>query len=137
AGTTYKTQDYQSTLTLLLPYIEQDNVYKSLNLQLRHNEGINLTNAQAGTGFGAVIPTFLCPSNALRPSPTDGGGNPASYEPGNNAGISRYGCTDYAVIPYVEDKVYTTSVNGFDAPNGILGAGARIYNCMLTAAAYP
>jgi prepilin-type processing-associated H-X9-DG protein len=33
--------------------------------------------------------------------------------------------------------VYTTSVNGFDAPNGIFGAGAMFYNGMLTAHPYP
>lgn len=136
-GAIYKTQDYHSFFTLILPYMEQDNVYNSINLKLRHNEGVNLINAQAGTGFGAVIKPFLCPSNALRSSPTDGGGDPRSYEPGNNAGTSRYGCADYAPLPYVEDKVYTTAVNGFDAPNGIFGKGAAIYPTMLTAVPYP
>src|SRR5437879_2905618 len=70
----YKVQDFQAGLTMILPYIEQDNVYKQLNLQLRHNEGVNLTTALAGGGFGVVINTFLCPSNGLRPSATDGGG---------------------------------------------------------------
>jgi prepilin-type N-terminal cleavage/methylation domain-containing protein/prepilin-type processing-associated H-X9-DG protein len=137
AGTTYKAQDYQSYFTLILPYIEQGNVYNTLNLKLRNNEGANLTNAQAGTGFGAVVKTFLCPSNGLRQSPTDEGGNPLSYEPGNSPSLSRYGCTDYAPLPYVEDKVYTVGTNGFDAPNGIFGNGARIYNTMLTATPYP
>jgi prepilin-type N-terminal cleavage/methylation domain-containing protein/prepilin-type processing-associated H-X9-DG protein len=136
-GQIYKTQDYQSFFTLLLPYIEQGNVYNQLNLKIRNNEGVNLTNAQAGMGFGAVIKTFLCPSDALRSSPTDEGGNPASYEPGNDPGLSRYGCTDYSPLPYVEDKVYTTAVNGFDAPNGIMGNGARIYPTMLTGNPYP
>lgn len=136
AGTTYKAQDFQSFFTLLLPYIEQGNVYNSLNLKLRHNEGVNLTNAQAGTGFGAVIKTFLCPSNSLRPSPTDEGGNALSYEPGNSPSTSRFGCTDYAPLPYVEDKIYTAATNGFDAPNGIFGNGARIYNAVLTASPY-
>lgn len=137
SGAAYKAQDYHSFFTLLLPYVEQDNIYKSLNLQLRHNEGVNLTNAQAGLGFGAVVKTYLCPSNGLRASPTDEGGNPNSYEPGNDAGRSRFGCTDYAVLPYVEDKVYTPAVNGFDAPNGILGKGAVIYPAMLTGSPYP
>jgi prepilin-type N-terminal cleavage/methylation domain-containing protein/prepilin-type processing-associated H-X9-DG protein len=137
SGSTWKTQDFHSPLTMILPFIEQDNVYKSLVLQLRHNEGVNLTNALAGTGFGAVIPIYICPTNPLRNSPTDGGGDPNSYEPGNSPATSRYGCTDYAFLPYVEDKVYTTAVNGFDAPNGIFGNGARIYPTLMTSTPYP
>src|SRR3954451_524336 len=37
-----KLQCYQSPMTMILPFIEQDNVYRSLNLKLRHNEGENL-----------------------------------------------------------------------------------------------
>src|SRR5436305_3573086 len=96
-----KVQCFQSPMTMILPYIEQDAVYRSLDLRLRHNEGTNLTNALAGNGFGSVITTFLCPSEALRGSPTDEGGNPAVYEPGNSPATSRFACSDYAFLPYV------------------------------------
>lgn len=135
-GTQYKLQDFHSPLTMILPYMEQVNVYNAIDLKLRHNEGTNLTNALAGTGFGAVIPGYICPSGGLREDSTDGGGDPASYEPGNSPTTSRFGCTDYAVIPYVEDKVFTVGSNGFAAPTGILGNGAKIYPTMLTSDPY-
>ncbi len=137
-GQTYKAQDFQSFFTLILPYIEQNAVYQQLDLTIRHNEGSNLTNAQMGQGFGATIKTFTCPSNAgIWSSLTDTGGDPRNYEANNPANASRYGLTDYAPLPYVEDKVYTTATNGFDAPNGIFGQGARIYPTMLTGTQYP
>src|SRR5687768_2534539 len=62
-GTVFKTQCYQSPLTMLLPYIEQDNVYKQMDLRLRYNEGTNAALASVGGGPGAAIKTYICPSN--------------------------------------------------------------------------
>jgi prepilin-type processing-associated H-X9-DG protein/prepilin-type N-terminal cleavage/methylation domain-containing protein len=130
-GGTHKTQDLHSFFTLILPYIEQTTVYNEVDLRLRHNEGTNLTNALKGQGFGIAIKTFLCPSDSLRTDNYDDGGVTQNYEPGNSPSTSHYGCQDYAPLPYVEDKVYVLSVNGFDAPNGILGNGAGFYSTML------
>jgi prepilin-type processing-associated H-X9-DG protein len=55
---------------------------------------------------------------------------------GNSPSQSRFGCTDYAFIPYVEDKIYTVAANGIAAPNGILGGGAKIYPTMITSRPY-
>jgi prepilin-type processing-associated H-X9-DG protein/prepilin-type N-terminal cleavage/methylation domain-containing protein len=138
AGTqNYKLQCFQSPMTMILPFMEQDAIFRSLDLKQRHNEGVNLTTALNGGGFGAVISSYLCPSDGLRGSPTDEGGNPAVYEPGNSPTASRFGCSDYAFLPYVEDKVYTLATNGFDAPNGILGNGARKYPTAITSDPYP
>src|SRR5215213_4035255 len=60
-GTTYKTQCYQSPQTMILPYMEQDSVYRSFNLKLQHNEGANLTAAANGQAGGALIPSYVCP----------------------------------------------------------------------------
>ncbi len=73
-GGMVKLQDYQSPLTLILPYIEQNNVYTQMDLKLRHNEGINATLAASGQGPGATIKTFICPTNPLRSDARDSQG---------------------------------------------------------------
>jgi prepilin-type N-terminal cleavage/methylation domain-containing protein len=65
-GIVYKTQCLHSPLTMILPYIEQENVYRQINLKLRYNEGSNALLAASGQGPGAVIKTYLCPSQSLR-----------------------------------------------------------------------
>lgn len=87
-----RTQCYHSPLTMILPYIEQENVYKQLHLRYRHNEGPNAdrVGAGAGEGFAAIIPTYVCPVNPVRRKPVDAQG---------------YGCTDICFLPYA-------SVNG-------------------------
>ena len=80
-------QCFHSTLTMILAYIEQGNVYNQLNLKERHNEGANAALVANGQGFGAVIKTYLCPSNPIRSKETDSQG---------------YGYSDYAALPYVK-----------------------------------
>lgn len=106
----YKTQCFHSPLTLILAFVEQGNVYNQIDLKLRHNEGVNATNAAAGRGYGAVIPIFICPVNPVRPNPRDTQG---------------YGVTDVAFLPYVE-----ISGSQYMVPAGR-------YNAAITAAAYP
>ena len=112
-GTTRKTQCFHSALTMLLPFIEEGNVYSQLNLNERYNEGANAALVANGYGPGAVIGTFLCPTNYLRPLPVDSQG---------------YGCTDYAALPYVE----VTSSNTVET-----GIPVGLYPAALTARGYP
>ncbi len=112
-GVVHKTQCFQSPLTMILPFIEQDNVYRQVNLQLRQNEGVNVTLAANGQGFGSVVKTYLCPTNPLRPNPRDTQG---------------YACSDYAALPYVEISTAAAQQTG-------LRAGR--YESALTANAYP
>lgn len=115
----YKFQDYHSAQTMILPFIEQDNVYQSFNLAFRYNEdttsGVgNMTNATVNkTAAGALIPVFICPTGGYRTDSRDSAG---------------YGAIDYAVIPYVEDK------NG-----AVFGTGSttRVYETAMTASLYP
>jgi prepilin-type N-terminal cleavage/methylation domain-containing protein/prepilin-type processing-associated H-X9-DG protein len=112
-GTTYKTQCYQSPLTMILPYVEQDSVYQQLNLQLRYNEGANASLVSSGRGPGAVVPAFLCPTNPLRTESRDSQG---------------YATSDYACLPYVEVSAANSQNTGI--PEGR-------YPSALTSAPYP
>ncbi len=113
AGNAFKTQCFHSANTLLLPYIEQENVYRQMDLHLRHNEGTNAVLAAAEQGPGAAIPILSCPSNPLRSSEHDPQG---------------YGYCDYAVLPYVEISAANAAITGLNAGR---------YPTMLTPAAYP
>ena len=108
-----KTQCFQSPLTLLLPYIEQDNVFRQLNLAQRHNEGTNAQLAAQGQGPGALVKTYICPTGGWRASPRDSQG---------------YACTDYAPLPYVEISAAAAAGTGLPAGR---------YPSALTSAPYP
>lgn len=99
-NTQYKTQCFQSATTMILPQIEQQSVYQSINLTQRYNEGVNVTAKDAGNAAGAVIPIYLCPSNGLRQENRDTEG---------------YGCLDYAPLPYVEVSATAAAATGFAA----------------------
>lgn len=111
SGTThYKTQCFHSPLTMILPFMEQGNVYQQINLKLRHNEGQNAVDAAAGKGFGAAIKIYICPVNPVRTTDRDQEG---------------YGYTDVAFLPYVE-----SSTTQYDVPPGK-------YNSAISSAPYP
>lgn len=74
--------DKHSTFTHLLPYVEQDEVYSAMDLRYVYNDNANAPNNVAAAK--TVIPTYLCPSNPLRPS--------------NGADSLGYGYTDYMPI---------------------------------------
>jgi prepilin-type N-terminal cleavage/methylation domain-containing protein/prepilin-type processing-associated H-X9-DG protein len=108
-----RTQCLHSPLTMMLPYMEQGNVYQQMDLRLRYNEGANAALAASGNGPGAVIKTFLCPSNPLRSNPRDGQG---------------YAASDYAILPYVEISTANAQVTGLPAGR---------YNAAMSSGAYP
>lgn len=111
SGTThYKTQCFHSPLTLILPYIEQGNIYNQINLKERHNEGSNATAAAAGQGYGAVVKIYICPTNPVRTAERDTQG---------------YAVTDVAFLPYVE-----VGAGQFLVPAGK-------YNSAISSAPYP
>ncbi len=109
--TNRKTQDLQSPLVMLLPYLERTDLYQQYDLRYRYNQadcgnggtGITQTPASpnaAGEVSAAsfnkivsqvVIPTFICPTNPL-----------SNYRFANKDSQG-YGCNDYAPLPYVEN----------------------------------
>lgn len=112
-ATVAKTQCFHSPQTLILAYMEQVNVFNQFNLKQRYNEGVNAASVANGGGPGAVISSFLCPTNPLRGQPKDSQG---------------YGCSDYAALPYVE-------INAANAALTNLAEGR--YPTAITSEAYP
>jgi hypothetical protein len=89
-------QSRVSVLTELLPYIEQDNIYKSYNRAINWNQGVNIPLSQT------KIPGFQCPSD-----PTSGSldtappGSNGAYVPGIAA------TTAYSPIYGIAPGVFT------------------------------
>jgi prepilin-type processing-associated H-X9-DG protein len=98
--------DTASTYTQLLPYIEQDNVYKLMNENYNYNDSRFASNQ---IGAKAQIKTFWCPSN------------------GNAAGDPQaYGQADYMPVAYTD----IVPVTGYTYPQGtrdLAPNGSRVY----------
>jgi prepilin-type N-terminal cleavage/methylation domain-containing protein/prepilin-type processing-associated H-X9-DG protein len=77
--------DNHSVFTFLLPYIEQEEVYDQMNLNFAYDDPAAPGN-QVAAQF--IIPTFLCPSNPLRPA--------------SGADSAGYGYTDYGPTVYTD-----------------------------------
>jgi prepilin-type N-terminal cleavage/methylation domain-containing protein/prepilin-type processing-associated H-X9-DG protein len=100
--------DLHSTFTLLLPYIEQDKIYRQFDLRYAWNDSKGAPQNQIAASN--VIKTYLCPTNPLRPTsgldtaglgytdyapiactdidPTTGGRNKSAYALGGLFGTS-------------------------------------------------
>jgi len=80
-GTGATAFDTISTFTAILPYMEQENVYKQINTNLHYAAG-----AQSQVPFQTVIKAFVCPANAAHQ--------------GKDA--QNYGLSDYMPIAYCD-----------------------------------
>src|SRR5262249_6037872 len=69
--------DLHSTRTILLHFIEQDNVYKMMDLAYAYNDGRRPQNQAAAK---TQIKTYLCPSNSVR-QPDPHGYGQSDYMP--------------------------------------------------------
>jgi len=83
-GTLKATQNLQSPITLLLPYLEQQGIYDGYDLTKRYNE-----NTGNQTAAKTVVSLLLCQSNPLRDLRTGGATDSEGY-----------GVSDYAPCPY-------------------------------------
>jgi prepilin-type N-terminal cleavage/methylation domain-containing protein/prepilin-type processing-associated H-X9-DG protein len=89
-----------STHAYLLPYIEQDNVYKLINFTLPYDHANN------AAARAAAVKTFLCPSDPVQAVPAGWAGN--NYRLNQGSGLL------FGLPP-----TSTTDPNyGFPAPNG-------------------
>jgi prepilin-type N-terminal cleavage/methylation domain-containing protein/prepilin-type processing-associated H-X9-DG protein len=110
-GTNYDTNppsvafELHATFTLLLPYIEQDNLYRRFDLSRAYN-------ATAGNQAAAktVLAILICPSNALRPDAQD---------------MQGYGCTDFGPVYYVDVDPVTGDRNRLSRADGGLILGKQ------------
>jgi prepilin-type N-terminal cleavage/methylation domain-containing protein/prepilin-type processing-associated H-X9-DG protein len=92
----YKTQDLQSPLTLILPYIEQGQLAEGYDMRARYNQ------TPANSAVAAGVPSiFFCPTNNLR-SDRLGGRDSAGF-----------GCADYTALSYVQINPDGSPSNGF------------------------
>src|SRR5215218_3480080 len=96
--------DTASTWTMLLPFVEQENVYKQINVNLHYTQN-NTSFGQAP--FQAVIKTYVCPSN-----PSAGGTGKDS---------AGYGISDYMPTVYTDIEPTT----GFRFPGSATTRGSR------------
>lgn len=106
-GQMRKTQDYQSPLVMLMPYLEQDNAYASYDMKFRYNE-------VPGNQYTSMtrISLFLCPTNPYASRRSDG------------MDSFGYGCTDIMPVPYT-DITPNGQEKGGDAylmPGALMGA---------------
>lgn len=86
-GVEYKTQDFQSPLLMLLPYVEQGDLFQQYNIQRRYNDPASPTNQ---TVANTVVNIFLCPTN------------PLSGDRSGGRDSLGFGANDYTTCPYVQ-----------------------------------
>jgi prepilin-type N-terminal cleavage/methylation domain-containing protein/prepilin-type processing-associated H-X9-DG protein len=97
-----------SMFTWLLPFMDQSDAFREINLNYFYNDPANQPYAVAGAtpgGARTLVPAYLCPTNPLRS--------------GNGLDSLGYGCTDYMPIAYTDINVSPTT---FEAP----GSGANV-----------
>jgi prepilin-type N-terminal cleavage/methylation domain-containing protein/prepilin-type processing-associated H-X9-DG protein len=114
-GNLYKTQDLQSPLTLLLPYLDQADAYQIYDPAWRYNDVANAPNNKVAAS--TVVPVFLCPTNRLS-NDRSGGKDSAGYA-----------CADYVPLPYT-----TLDSNGVDQSSAV---PMQFWPSALTGAPYP
>jgi prepilin-type N-terminal cleavage/methylation domain-containing protein len=101
-----------SSLTMLLPYLEQDNIYSGINFGFAYNAPPNYP------VVGSVVPVFLCPADPqVRTPPVPGA--PGKAYPGNNY-VANYG----SGIIWAQDASVSDGV--FYFPTNLHGRGSTV-----------
>lgn len=110
-----------STYTHLLPYLEHSDIYYAININYAYND---TTAAAVSPGhnaaFQTAIPTFLCPTNPLRPT--------------SGLDSQGYGYVDYMVVNYI-NLANAAAGSNWTLPNG--STGGPVVNSKSGAITYP
>ena len=112
-----QTQNLQSPITLLLPYIEQDAAYEMFDVSKRYNDTTAPNNQVASK---TVINLLLCPSNALREMRSGGIKDSAGY-----------GVSDYAPCPYTNLDPAATNTSSPGASGSAFLAAAALMSTVI------
>jgi prepilin-type N-terminal cleavage/methylation domain-containing protein/prepilin-type processing-associated H-X9-DG protein len=102
--------DLHSVFTMLLPFMEEEDVYRQFDLRFAYNDTTAPRNQVAAQ---AVIPTYLCPSNPFRPS--------------NSQDDQGYGFVDYGPTVYTDIDPATGVRNKNTRMGGALRACSTPY----------
>jgi prepilin-type processing-associated H-X9-DG protein len=111
--TNKNTQDLQSPFVMLLPFLDKEDLSSKYDMRYHYNQA-DATGANGEVVAAlenkvvaqTVIPTFMCPVNAL-----------ADFR-NNGTDTAGYACTDYAPVPYVENALGGAPL----APTALTGA---------------
>lgn len=105
-----------SVLYYLLPHIEQQEIYDAIDNRWFYNDTTNQTstNSLGGLPGQQVIPTYLCPTNPLRPKE---GLDSLGY------GYTDYGATVYVII---DPTLATFNNANWRVSGGLHGGGSSI-----------
>ncbi|HVX12427.1 MAG TPA: DUF1559 domain-containing protein, partial [Pirellulales bacterium] len=120
-GSTQSTPGGYSPLYFILPYIEQQEVYDSVDNRYYYNDTANqpiATNPTMLLPGTQVVPTYLCPTNPLRPK--------------SGLDSSGYAYTDYGATVYTNiDPTNTTWNNAnFRVTGGLHAGGGTMAQCI-------
>jgi prepilin-type N-terminal cleavage/methylation domain-containing protein len=112
---TYIKAPNHHSLTFLLPYIEQENLYRQINMQI---DGYNVVNFLA---FTQPVKTFMCPAAPLTPTMTYNvpSGKYSTLPPGVTA--IQMARTDYTGANTCSGTWVTASIGTQPIPTGVPG----------------
>jgi prepilin-type N-terminal cleavage/methylation domain-containing protein/prepilin-type processing-associated H-X9-DG protein len=107
---------YATWAVLILPYIEQDNVYKLWDLQLRYSRQPNMGNANDPTPRN--IKTFFCPTRRGVPGGFSINDTNANSTPARPGGRSDYASNGGSLDNSSDGAMINSQVTSAVAPNG-------------------
>jgi prepilin-type N-terminal cleavage/methylation domain-containing protein/prepilin-type processing-associated H-X9-DG protein len=123
----------QSMFTLILPYMEHQDLFQNINLQYGYNDPA--AGAAHGSAFQSAIPEFICPTNPIRPqSGVDSAG---------------YGYCDYMPYSYTDINTSGSGTLRLDGTpsrypgalavkqSGLVNGGTAIFNTGSSFGAFP